>query len=84
MVENSSPEKVRRHEKDTGTPEAQIAYLTDHIGHLTNHLRKHQHDYSTRRSLLKLVGRRTRLMRYLKRRDDEKHQLVCQTLGLRK
>lgn len=84
MVEMKSAEKVRRHEKDCGTSEAQVANLTDHIVHLTGHLRKHRKDFSAERSLLKLVGRRSRLLRYLKRRDEKAYANVVQTLSLRK
>jgi len=84
MIEKKSAEKVRRHEKDCGTPEAQIAHLTDRIVYLTGHLRKHRKDFAAERSLLKLVGRRTRLLRYLKRRNEQTYTNVVQTLGLRK
>lgn len=76
-------QKVRRHEKDTGTPEAQIASLTDRIRALTDHLRGNRKDFAAHRSLLKLVGRRARLLDYLKRRDSETHTKVVEALGLR-
>ena len=58
-------EEYRTHEKDTGSTESQVAVLTTRITELTQHLREHKHDESTRRGLLKLVGRRRRLLRYL-------------------
>lgn len=83
-MEKSSVELVRRHEKDCGTPEAQVAYLTERIVHLTKHLQKHSHDYDTRRALMKLVGKRSRMLRYLKKKDEQKYFSVVEKLGLRK
>ncbi len=83
-MENSSIELVRRHETDCGTPEAQVAFLTDRIAHLTKHLQRHSHDYSTRRALMKLVGKRTRMLRYLKRKNEPKYLEVVEKLGLRR
>ena len=77
-------EQVRRHEKDCGTPEAQIAYFTDRITYLTGHLQRHRSDFSSQRGLLKLVGRRTRMLRYLKRLNEQKYLTVVDKLGLRK
>jgi small subunit ribosomal protein S15 len=79
-----SAEQVRRHEKDTGTPEAQIAFLTDRVTDLTGHLQRHRNDFSSQRGLQKLVGRRSRLLRYLKRRSEQKYLAVVDKLGLRK
>jgi small subunit ribosomal protein S15 len=79
-----SVELVRRHEKDCGTPEAQVAYMTDQITHLTTHLHRHRKDFSSQRALMQLVGKRTRLMRYLKRVDEAKYQNAVEKLGLRK
>ena len=73
-----------RHKDDTGSPEVQIALLTDRIMQLTEHLREHKHDYHTRRGLLKLVGQRRRHLRYLSKRDVERYHSVLEQLGLRR
>lgn len=72
------------HDGDTGSPEVQIALLTDRIKRLTEHLREHKHDYHTRRGLLKLVGRRRRQLRYLSKRDVSRYHVVLERLGLRR
>ena len=72
------------HEGDTGSPEVQVALLTERIRHLTDHLREHSHDYDTRRGLLKLVGRRRRQLRYLSKRDVERYRTLIARLGLRR
>lgn len=72
------------HEGDTGSPEVQIALLTERINHLTEHLRTHTHDYDTRRGLLKLVGRRRRQLRYLSKRDVGRYRTLIGRLGLRR
>jgi small subunit ribosomal protein S15 len=74
----------RTHEKDTGSPEVQIALLTERIQELTEHLKLHKKDHSSRRGLLKLVGRRSSLLKYLTRLDRERYQKVISSLGLRK
>ncbi|GMU20265.1 MAG: 30S ribosomal protein S15 [Phycisphaerae bacterium] len=74
----------RQHEKDTGSPEIQVALLTDRINELTEHLKLHKKDQSSRRGLLKLVGRRSRLLKYLTAVDRERYQNVIARLGLRK
>jgi len=71
-------------EKDTGTSEVQIALLTSRITELTEHLKIHKKDHHSRRGLLKLVGQRRRLLRYLKRTDLERYRAVLAKLGLRK
>jgi small subunit ribosomal protein S15 len=71
------------HDRDTGSPEVQIALLTERINHLTEHLRVHIHDHHTRRGLLKLVGRRRRLLMYLQQQDYDRYQQVIERLGLR-
>jgi small subunit ribosomal protein S15 len=76
--------EYRRHEGDTGSPEVQIAVLTRRIAELTEHLRQHRHDYASRRGLLMMVGKRTRLLRYLARTDREAYQSLIKRLGLRK
>jgi small subunit ribosomal protein S15 len=74
----------RAHETDTGSPEVQIALLTQRINDLTDHLRTHKHDYHSRRGLLKLVGRRRRLLAYLSAKDVERYRATIARLGLRK
>ncbi len=73
-----------RHDGDTGSPEVQIALLTDRINHLTQHLREHTHDFATRRGLLKLVGQRRRQLRYLSNVDVDRYHAVLSRLGLRR
>ena len=72
------------HEGDTGSPEVQIALLTERINQLTEHLRQHKHDYHSQRGLLKMVGRRRRLLAYLSRTDVNRYRAVLKKLGLRK
>ncbi|HEY8530663.1 MAG: 30S ribosomal protein S15 [Bacillota bacterium] len=72
------------HENDTGSPEVQVAILTERINELTEHLRKHKKDHHSRRGLLKMVGKRRRLLQYLKSRDPERYQAVITRLGLRR
>ncbi|MDP9356118.1 MAG: 30S ribosomal protein S15 [Chloroflexota bacterium] len=74
----------RTHESDTGSPEVQIALLTERINGLTGHLREHKHDHHSRRGLLKLVGRRRRLLAYLSEKDIERYRATIARLGLRK
>jgi small subunit ribosomal protein S15 len=74
----------RTHEKDSGSPEVQIALLTSRINHLTEHLKVHGKDESSRRGLLKMVGRRNRLLRYLSANERQRYLDVIQRLGLRK
>ena len=69
---------------DTGTSEAQIALFTHRIKHLTDHLKKNRKDYNTQRSLVSLVGKRRRLLNYLKEKDIERYRAIIKTLGLRK
>ncbi|MCX7680149.1 MAG: 30S ribosomal protein S15 [Spirochaetes bacterium] len=76
--------KFRRHEKDTGSPEVQIALLTNRINHLTEHFKVHNKDYHSRTGLLKLVGQRRRLLTYLKQKDFNKYREIIQSLGLRR
>ena len=72
-----------KHEGDTGSPEVQIALLTQRIRDLTEHLRTHKHDHHCRRGLLKLVGQRRRLLNYLKKTDIERYRAIVANLGLR-
>ncbi|MBT8484998.1 MAG: 30S ribosomal protein S15 [Phycisphaerales bacterium] len=74
----------RRHDGDTGSPEVQVSLLTERISQLTDHLRTHKHDYASRRGLLMLVGKRSRLLRYLSRTDRDAYQALIKRLGLRK
>ncbi len=73
-----------QHEGDTGSPEVQIAILTERINQLTVHMREHKHDFHTERGLLKLVGKRRRLLAYLSRKDLQRYRAVLSKLGLRK
>ena len=72
------------HEKDTGSPEVQIALLTKRIAQLTDHLRTHKKDHSSRRGLLMMVSKRNSLLKYLTREDRARYQQVISRLGLRK
>jgi small subunit ribosomal protein S15 len=72
------------HEGDTGSPEVQVAVMTERIRHLTEHMRAHKHDFHSRRGLLKLVGRRRRLLKYLQKKDVERYRALIQKLGLRR
>jgi len=72
------------HEVDTGSPEIQIALLSARIGYLTEHFKTHIKDHHSRRGLLKLVGKRRRLLDYLKKKDVERYRTVIGRLGLRK
>ena len=74
----------RTHEGDTGSPEVQVAVLTRRITHLTDHLREHKHDYHSRRGLLKMVGQRRRLLKYLQKKDVERYRALIAKLGLRR
>ena len=74
----------RTHEGDTGSPEVQVAVLTRRIAHLTDHLREHKHDYHSRRGLLKMVGKRRRLLKYLQKKDVERYRALISKLGLRR
>jgi small subunit ribosomal protein S15 len=77
-------EKFRVHEKDSGSPEVQIALLTERIRELTSHFQVHKKDFHSRRGLLKLVGQRRRLLDYLKSRKIDKYRKIVKELGLRK
>jgi small subunit ribosomal protein S15 len=72
-----------RGDADTGSPEVQVALITKRVRDLTEHLREHKHDHVCQRGLKKLVGQRTRLLRYLKRQDVERYRTVIKTLDLR-
>jgi small subunit ribosomal protein S15 len=72
------------HESDTGSPEVQVALLSERINHLTEHLREHGHDHHSRRGLLMMVGKRRRLLDYLRRQDVERYRALISKLGLRR
>ncbi len=76
--------QYQRHETDKGSPEVQIALLTDRIVALTEHARTHPHDQSSKRGLLSLVGQRRRLLAYLSREDISKYRSLVESLGLRR
>jgi small subunit ribosomal protein S15 len=77
-------DEFRIHPSDTGSPEVQIAILSERISYLTEHFKTHKKDNASRRGLLKLVGRRRRLLEYLKRHEVRRYREVIQKLGLRK
>ena len=76
--------RQRRHEADTGSPQVQVAILTERINALTEHLREHKKDHHSRRGLLKMVGRRRRLLNYLQRSDLDAYRELTRDLGLRR
>jgi small subunit ribosomal protein S15 len=87
LTKEAKLEIVRKHgrsETDTGSSQVQIALLTRRINELTEHLRSHPHDHHSRRGLLKLVGRRRRLLNYLQRKDLEGYRELIKELGLRR
>jgi small subunit ribosomal protein S15 len=73
-----------KHEGDTGSPEVQIALLTERISQLTEHLKVNKKDHSSRRGLLRMVGRRSNLLKYLQKSDFDRYQAIIKRLGLRK
>ena len=77
-------EQHRTHETDTGSPEVQIALLTERISHLTEHLKTHPKDHHSRRGLLMLVGRRRRMLDYVRSIDIERYRKIVADLGLRR
>ena len=76
--------ELGRHPNDTGSPEVQIALLTDRISHLTSHMQQNKKDHSSERGLLMLFGKRRRLLDYLRRTDTERYQALIAKLGLRR
>jgi small subunit ribosomal protein S15 len=72
------------HDADTGSPEVQIALLSERIGYLTEHFKTHKKDHASRRGLLKLVGQRRRLLDYLKNKNIERYRILIDRLGIRK
>ena len=83
-VKQSIIEANKVHEKDTGSPEVQIALLTSRIQNLTEHLKKNDKDHHSRRGLLKMVGHRRKLLAYLQKKDIERYRAIIEKLGLRK
>ena len=77
-------EEYRLHPTDTGSPEVQVALLSDRIGYLTEHFKVHGKDHHSRQGLLRLVGQRRRLLDYLKRHDHERYKTLISRLGLRR
>jgi small subunit ribosomal protein S15 len=77
-------QKYRQHEKDTGSPEVQVALLSERINYLTEHFKTHKKDHHSRRGLLKLVGQRRRLLDYLRRIDPSRYKALIDGLGIRK
>lgn len=76
--------KFGKHEKDTGSPEVQVALLSSRITYLTEHFKSHKKDHHSRRGLLKLVGQRKSLLKYLMKKDIERYRAVIKELGIRK
>jgi len=77
-------DQFRHHENDTGSPEVQVAILSERIGYLTNHFKVHAKDHHSRRGLIKLVGQRRRLLNYLKKKDIDRYRSLIEQLGLRR
>jgi len=77
-------DKYKMHEGDTGSTEVQVAILTERINELTGHMAVNSHDFHTKRSLLKLIGQRRRLLAYLSRQDVSRYKKLIKSLGLRK
>src|SRR5712691_7053015 len=77
-------ESYRRHDTDTGSPEVQVALLSDRIGYLTEHFKSHAKDHHSRRGLLKLVSRRRRLLDYLRTESPDRYHRLIERLGIRK
>ena len=87
MVQDKKTElvqKFRRHESDTGSPEVQVALLSERITYLTEHFKTHKKDHHSRRGLLKLVGQRRRLLDYLRTVDQDRYKSLIDQLGIRK
>ena len=77
-------EKYRQHEKDSGSPEVQVALLTTQINNLTDHMKRHRKDFSSQRGLMKMVGKRRSLLKYLHSEAPARYQKIISGLGLRK
>ncbi len=83
-VKENTLKKTQRHERDTGSPEAQVALLTRQIEELSTHLRSHKKDFHSRRGLLQMVANRRRHLKYLERTDEKTYQTLLEKLGLRR
>jgi small subunit ribosomal protein S15 len=83
-VRDKTIETFARHEGDTGSPEVQVALLSNRISELTEHLREHKHDESSRRGLLKMVGQRRRLLAYIRRNDYQRYMALTDRLNIRR
>ncbi len=83
-VKQNTIAKYRAHETDTGSPEVQVAILSQHILQLTEHFKVHKKDHHSRRGLLSMVARRRRMLKYLKSRNPERYQTLIQSLGIRR
>jgi small subunit ribosomal protein S15 len=77
-------DQLKAHEKDTGSPEVQVGLLTHRISYLTEHLKIHTKDHHSRRGLLMMVGKRRRLLNYVKNKDVQRYRTLIETLGLRR
>jgi small subunit ribosomal protein S15 len=84
MTKSETIQKFAESKGDTGSPEVQIALLTERINHLTGHLKTHKKDYTSRRGLLVMVGRRTKLLKYLRTSQPNRYAAVVEQLGLRR
>lgn len=88
MINKEAKQKIisdlRVHESDTGSPEVQIALLTERINHLSDHLKGHRKDHTSRRGLLQMVGRRSALLKYLSNNDTARYKKLITKLGIRK
>ena len=84
MTDIQDIQKLRLHEKDTGSADVQVALLTQRVTELTEHLKTHPKDHSSRRGLLMMVSRRRKMLDYLKRTADDRYKTVLETLNLRK
>merc|ERR1712203_227062 len=80
-IDSAEVLQVKRKDSDEGSPEVQIALMTSRIKRLTIHLQEHKHDYSTKNGLTKIIGKRSRLLRYLERKNRPKYLEICQLLG---
>ena len=84
MRKQDTIEKFKLHDSDTGSPEVQVALLTNRISHLTEHLKIHKKDHHSRRGLLLMVGKRRRLLNYVKNKDVQRYRGIIKELGLRR
>ncbi|MGR3179718.1 MAG: 30S ribosomal protein S15 [Candidatus Anammoxibacter sp.] len=82
-VKEKTIQELKTHDTDTGSPEVQIGLITAKIRHLTEHLKEHKKDNSSRRGLINLVGQRSALMKYLRRRDSDRYKALISKLGIR-